>query len=196
MQELFNQYVIKFNTFLKNFGYKKSGNYFYKKNKNNWEVINIQKSTDKNFLKLTFNVGIFLKTLGDFYEFDQNKKLEIDDLHWMKRIGHFQTIKSDLWFEIANNEQLQSVYEKTCKLFGGIVLPELEKICNDSEMEKIWLSNIDPATTEFQRLLNLTVLFNKREAEDTNKIIADLKEYAKAHKLSIDYHLKQLYISD
>ena len=63
-------------------------------------------------------------------------------------------------------------------------------------MEKIWLSNIDYATTEFQRLLNLTVLFNKREAEDTNKIIADLKEYAKAHKLSIDYHLKQLYISD
>jgi hypothetical protein len=59
MQELFNEYVIRINEFLKNFGYKKSGNYFYKKNKNNWMIINIQKSKDKKSSKFTFNMGIF-----------------------------------------------------------------------------------------------------------------------------------------
>jgi hypothetical protein len=58
----------------------------------------------------------------------------------------------------------------------------------------IWLTNVDSVTNEFLRLLNLTVLLCKREAENTNKYIEDLKEYAKVNKLSIDYHLKLLNV--
>jgi hypothetical protein len=195
MEKLINQYFIKINEFLKDFGFKKSGNYFYKKNMNNWIIINIQKSRDKNSSKFTFNIGVFLKTLGDFYEFGQTQKPEIDDSHWMKRIGHFQTVKSDEWFEIKDNDQLQNVYQKTSRLFRENIIPILELICNDVEMEKIWLKDSDSATTEFQRLLNLSVLLTKRQAENRNKIISDLKEYAKANKLAIDYHLKQLGIN-
>ncbi len=194
MREVFlSQFILKITEFLKKSGFKKSCNYFYKKNNNNWEVINIQKSKD-NKSKFTFNTGIFLKTLGDFYQFDENRKLEIDDLHWKKRIGQFHETKSDLWFEINNNDHLHTVYQVVSKLFEEVILPKLENICDDSEMERIWVSNADSGTTEFLRLLNLTVLLCKREAENKNTYIEDLKEYAKKNKLSIEYHLKLLNV--
>jgi hypothetical protein len=113
----------------------------------------------------------------------------------MKRIGHFQIVKSDEWFEIGDSIQLLNVYQRTSKLFTEIIIPKLDLISNDAEMELIWLNDKDSATTEFQRLLNLSVLLTKRDAENRNKIITDLKEYAKANRLSIDYHLKQLDIN-
>jgi len=193
MQELFNQYVNKMYEFLGKYNFKKSGNNFYRKDNGSWVIINIQKMRNSDLPKFTLNIGVFSETLGDFYEFDKGKKPGVEDLHWVKRIGHFQPEKSDLWFEIEDGKQLQKVVDQSIGILNDFVLPQLSVLSNDIELEKLWLINEDSSVTEFQRLLNLTVLLSKRHSEEANKFIEHLKEYAKEKRFSIDYHLNKLY---
>ncbi len=192
MQELFKQYLNELSGFLKEYNFKKSGNSFYRKSGNNYELINIQKSRNSEGLRFTINVGVFSKVLADFFEEEIGKKPNVEDLHWSKRIGHFLPDKTDLWFKFGNEVEFENVVIESKSVLEKFVLPEMVSLKEDEGLERLWMVNEASYVTEFQRLLNLSVFLSRKRSPAVKEVIEDLKQYAKEKRLSVEYHLDKL----
>ncbi|MDZ4707912.1 MAG: DUF4304 domain-containing protein [Saprospiraceae bacterium] len=157
-------------------------------------VINIQKSkvSTKELIKFTYNIGVYSTVLANFYNGFVKEDIAIDDCHWIKRIGLFNNGNKDLWFEINTQITMDSLVKSLKYIFSKNVLPELKEILKANGLLATWVENKNTNVTEFERLLNLTVLMTKANHPDKEKAMSELMAYAKSRKISIELHLQKL----
>lgn len=191
--EKFKEFEDRLNNKLNEAGFNRLRNNFILKQGEDFGLINIQKSKSSSgdLIKFTFNIGIFLKDLSIFYN-DHEKKISIDDCHWQKRIGFFLPDSNDIWFEISCNTSIDILLDSVLNMLKNNVFPELQKLLQSNGLLSTWLENKNTHVTEFERLLNLSVLMTKNKHPQTNMIITDLINYANKRHLSIDLHLQKL----
>ncbi len=138
------------------------------------------------------NSGIFSGELGRFYDEEFKSKPNPYNLHWSKRIGRFLPKPSEIWYEINESVIGKDLAQDTIDIIDQYVMPKLLLLLDNSELEALWLQDEDSQTTEFQRLLNLSVLLSKHKSSKIYQIIEDLHKYAERKRLSIGYHLNKL----
>jgi hypothetical protein len=193
LQSKFKEYVGIIGFFLKPHGFKRVGSSFYLKENDNWVIINIQKSSKstRENIFFTFNIGICSSTLRTFFDEFDAKIPNIDQSHFVKRIGQFLPEMKDLWFSFRL-DNFKEVVSETIKIFDNYVLKEIKNMIGDDDLERHWMNGQNFNVTEFQRLLYLSVLLKKKNDKYAFQVINDLIQYARNNKLSIEYHLKKL----
>ncbi|RFS26229.1 DUF4304 domain-containing protein [Chitinophaga silvatica] len=155
---------------LKEAGYKKKGNSFYSNQKNNWGIINFQKSKSSNedTLKFTINYGVCSSVLRKVVDYNtSNEKLDVADCHWQARIGTLMPGAPDFWWTTSDKQLNQTVDEVITALKNN-VLPEINKRISDKDLIEVWMSDQYPGTTELNRFRYLITLL--KEANDSRLI--------------------------
>ena len=160
--EKFNQSVSKGLTpLLKQHGFVRSGLNFRREGNETIALITIQKSqrSSQNHILFTINLGVASRLLIRFYLGENDvTKLSLDGCHWRTRLGLLTAAEEDVWWSIAEETSITDVGEMVCGYIEKLALPELEKYSSDRALCDLWLSGPAPGLTNFQRLMNLSVL--------------------------------------
>lgn len=176
--------------YFKSKGFKGRGKSVRKKEGHNTVVLNIQKSRDSS--KFTINIGVYSYTLGMFYDTCDITSPSIEECHWQVRIGNLKTNNEDLWFDTVSLNAGEIV-KTISNILENDFFSKMPQIVSDNGLKNRWLINNNSNVTEFDRLLNLTVLLKNGDQELFSEYVSKLKLFAKSKGLSIDYHISKLY---
>ncbi len=195
--ETYKNILDRVGNFLKHHNYGKKGNTFYRFEKNNWMLINFQKSVSSSPRKVLFtiNVGIcstaLRKTLN---EIPQNVKPIIDDCHWQKRIGYIMAQKQDIWWEVNNNADIEGLANNILLIIDTFVFPEIEQYVSDESLEKEWLNERMAGLTDLQRYIYLTTLLKLNNKNELLVVVEKMKAFSKgkSFEYTIYEHIKEL----
>ncbi len=160
---LYKQLLSDIGIKIKPFGYKRTHSSFTLQEDGNWGIINFQKSTESNSetILFTINLGVASSRLLRFFatKYTQNGP-NIWDCHWGVRLGHLLQGK-DIWWTIETKTSIEILGEKLWTDLQDKCIPEIARYIHDPDLRDLWLSGSSPSLTEFQRLINLSVLLKE-----------------------------------
>ncbi len=160
--EKFNELVTEgLAPLLKDHGFVRSGLNFRREGDETIALINIQKSrkSSKDQVLFTINLGIASRLLIRFYLLtNEVATLSWEDCHWRRRLGLLTAAEKDLWWSIVDETSIDDVGEMLRGYIEKLAIPEIEKYASDRALCDLWLSGLAPGLTNFQRLMNLSVL--------------------------------------
>jgi hypothetical protein len=161
----------------KKFGFEKKSNDFYVTSNNNFGIINFQKSRENlnNNFKFTINFGIYSNILGQLdYDYNNSKKPEIEQCHWLSRIGAFIENGNDIWWDVKSTDDINMVSLNVIKLIQSVILIEINKRLTDDGLISCWINEKMTGTTELNRFKYLTILLKEKDENLTlNQVIDD-----------------------
>lgn len=162
---------------LKEYGYTKIGNTFYKQQSGNWAVLSFQKSTanTKDEIRFTMNVGICSHTIRDFFDSEKSKnKPALDECQWQKRIGDFIANGDDLWWSFNASTDVNFLFQEIKQALINEVLPSIDAHLSDMQLLALWTSGKNAGVTDVQRLIFLAILYKKLGKND--QLVLTLQE--------------------
>lgn len=155
--EKYSEIIKDIKSYLKEMGFESKGNTLRCNSFDNVVFISFQKSKSSNNQEISFtiNCGICSKVIHE-YQGGNVGNINLEDCHWIKRVGFFTPENKDLWFVINENNSIDS--KEIILILSTYVLPELFTLSKDRELLRIWENNINTRVTEFNRLLYITIL--------------------------------------
>lgn len=140
---------------MKENGFKKKNNIFYKKNEKYWFVIHFQLSKDDvgKKIKFTINIGVHNIKL-EFLDGGGNNNIpDIWKCHLRQRIGFFLPLKEDKWWICeTDSAALYSVCAELCDDMNNFVFPYFNNYSSDEDILSLWKSENSPGLTKMQRI--------------------------------------------
>jgi hypothetical protein len=182
---------------LKYHSYKKRNSNFYIQKNGNWGIINFQKSTKSSSTQIIFtvNLGVASTRLLNFFSVIYSKKgPNIWDCHWRRRLGQLSE-GEDVWWSIDIGTSIEELSEYILSQIVSYAIPEIGKYLDDNELRDLWLSGHSPSLTEFQRLMNLSVLLKEMGPHELlEPILRKMKQISigKPTSFTTDIHLRML----
>lgn len=146
---------------LKGRGFSRKGLTFYINQHENYGLINFQKSTKSNsdVVIFTVTVGVVSRRLLRFFSSEQRSaNLLVDDCHWRERLGFLLPSRQDKWWTIDANTSITYLAEEISDYITALAIPKLNEYVRDESLRDLWLSGHSPGLTNFQRLMNLSVM--------------------------------------
>ncbi|HLO45105.1 MAG TPA: DUF4304 domain-containing protein [Leadbetterella sp.] len=200
--DIFKEFITKINQPLKQMGFIKKGNSFYLQVNKNYGVINFQKSREstKEEIKFTINFGVYSDVLGQLqYDYNNSVKPEVEQCHWLARIGAFMKDSPDFWWEAKISDDLKSVASIVMDIVQNIAMPEINKRLNDEGLINCWMNEAFAGTTEIGKFKYVTTLLKTKEDYNTlNQVVKTFMEKSKGKpnaSIATD-HLKQIKYSN
>ncbi|MBP6448333.1 MAG: DUF4304 domain-containing protein [Saprospiraceae bacterium] len=196
--DIFKEIIAEVNAPLKQMGFIKKGNSFYLEAHKNFGVINFQKSREstKEVVKFTINFGVYSDVLGQLeYDYNSSVKPEVEQCHWLARVGSFMTGSPDYWYEAKASDDLKIVASNVMDLVKNITIPEINKRINDEGLVNSWMNETFAGTTEIGRFKYVTTLLKaKGDINTLNQVVETFMEKSKGKpNASIaTEHLKEL----
>lgn len=151
---------------LKAAGFARRGQTFYRRPADGWEVFNVQRSRFNTAATVLFtlNLGVASARLlrffapGRFAVAEPKTRPEIWDCHWQQRLGFLLPARLDTWWAIEAETPLAPLIREIGAHLRDLAIPEIARHASDEALRDLWLGGRSPGLTDFQRLLNLTVL--------------------------------------
>ncbi|RZK01473.1 MAG: DUF4304 domain-containing protein [Flavobacterium sp.] len=177
------------------------GNSFYLEAHKNFGVINFQKSREstKEVVKFTINFGVYSDVLGQLqYDYNSSVKPEVEQCHWLARVGAFMKDSPDFWWEVKVSDDLNRVASNVIDIVQNIAMPEMNKRLNDDGLISCWMNEAFAGTTEIGRFKYVTTLLKaKGDFNTLNQIVETFMEKLKGKpNASIaTEHLKEIEYS-
>jgi hypothetical protein len=84
--------------------------------------------------------------------------LLLDDCQWRQRLGFLMPNHRDEWWSIEAATSIESLGKRICESLENLAIPEIDRYIQDQALRDLWLSGHSPGLTNFQRLMNLSVL--------------------------------------
>jgi len=196
-QNIYQQLLSDIGLVIKSFEYRRIGSNFYHYEDGNWGVINFQKSTKSNseVIFFTINLGIASSRLLNFFSTNiSSQGPSIFDCHWQKRIGHL-ILGEDLWWSIESDTQVKLLGAELWTYILNQGIPEIANYIHDINLRDLWLSGSSPSLTEFQRLVNLSVLLKEIGPQKLLEPTLDQLKHITAGKptsISADIYIKRI----
>lgn len=185
--------------FLRALGYNKSGESFFYNKEGNIGIINFQKSRSSisTSTLFTINLGVYLKALKIFDNFEIKSKPTISDCHWRKRIGYLMPDKQDYWWKI-DTISLPILIAEIIDILKERAIPEIKKYIADENLEKYWIEGNAEGLTEQQMYLYLIALLKVHNRPNLLSKINELKEKSKGKPFynNVKENLLKLGITD
>ena len=154
---------------LKEYGYTKIGNTFYKQQYGNWAVLSFQKSraNTKDEMRFTMNIGTCSHTIRDFFDSEKSEnKPALDECQWQRRIGDFIASGDDLWWSLNASTDVNLLFQEIKQALMNEVLPSIDAHLSDSQLLALWTSGKKSGLTDIQRLIFLAILYKKLGKND------------------------------
>jgi Domain of unknown function (DUF4304) len=182
--------------FLKEFDFTKSGQSFYFKKESNIGIINFQKSknSSSSTISFTINVGISSSILRQFNGENISKLPDVEDSHWMNRIGFLLPEKQDHWWEVNDATNLEELKQEIIDIIKNVALPEMFKHITDDDLISHWLSGRSDGLTDLQRCENLVTLVKYKRSADLPSLIDSirLELKGKSYLSAFNIHVSEL----
>jgi hypothetical protein len=144
-------------------------------------LIEFQKSrkSTKDATLFTINLGIFSKTIANFFG---NKKREMnfsrDECHWKERLGFLMKERRDMWWVLNLETSLEIIGKEMCDLLTDLAIPALEQFKEEKSLYNFWKSGKYGGLTDFEQLVNLSILAMKfGEKEQIDRVVKHLKQF-------------------
>lgn len=198
--DIYKEIITEVNSPFKQMGFFKKGNSFYLEADKNLGVINFQKSREstKEVAKFTINFGVYSDVLGQLqYDYNNSVKPEVEQCHWLARVGAFMKGSPDFWWEVKMSDDLKSVASNVMDIVQNIAMPEINKRINDEGLVNSWMNETFAGTTEIGRFKYVTTLLKaKGDINTLNQVVETFMEKSKGkpnasiateHLKEIDY---------
>lgn len=183
---------------LKGHGFSRKGLTFYINRDGNYGLINFQKSTKSNsdMIIFTINIGVISRRLLQFFSAEQRSTdLFVDNCHWRERIGFMLPTRQDKWWTIEANTSTEHLAEELCEYIVSLAIPEINKYIEDEALRDLWLSGRSPGLTNFQRLMNLSVMVKALgPSDELESVMRDLQQAVEGQPTAsvAERHLRRL----
>jgi len=175
--EKFNQLVSKgVAPLLKEHGFVRSGLNFRREGDDTIALITIQKSrkSSKDHILFTINLGIASRLLLRFYLVKYGvTKLSLEDCHWRRRLGLLTAAEEDVWWSIVEETSIDDLGKLLCGYIEKFAIPEIDRYRSDRSLCDLWLTGRSPGLTNYQRLMNLTVLIKVLGPESKKAMVLE-----------------------
>lgn len=196
--DIFKEIITAVNTPLKQMGFIKKSNTFYLEAHKNFGVINFQKSREstKEAVKFTINFGVYSDLLGQLqYDYNNSVKPEVEQCHWLARVGAFMTGSPDFWWEVKVSDDLNRVVSDVMNIVQNTTMSEINKRLTDEGLINCWMTDSFAGTTEIGRFKYVTTLLKAKGDYNTlNQVVATFMEKSKGKpnaSIAIE-HLKEI----
>lgn len=198
VSELYKELIKEIGSLLKEKGFSRKGNCFYLRQRNNWGLLDFQKSrkSTADEIVFTMNLGVCSGRLLEFFSPDLlEQKPSIEVCHWHERVGFLLPERQDKWWLIRAAEPLDSLVDELKGSLVRVAIPAIEQHLSDGQLCSEWLSGKSPGLTDIQRLVNLSVLLKVSGADSAlREILKELEEKSagKPTALMVKQHLQSL----
>jgi len=172
-KECFGELLGQLAAELKLRGYKKRGALFYKPLEGNLACIEIQKSRKSSAEEVLFTVNLGIVN-SKIHSFTSSTPMvaEIEKSHWRMRLGALTDSPRDIWWEIKPGADMGVLNNELWALISVRALPTLDRYCKNDELAALWLTGRSPGLTEFERLINLSILLqNMGRTEELDRTL-------------------------
>ena len=190
----FEEIVNRVADFLRQRGFTRRGNTFFRVQAGNWELIELQKSqkTRADAVVFTVNVGVVSGRLARFFSIPlkSNEPPHDSEWHWRQRLGFLLPEGRDKWWTLDQRVGLEQV-SREIEGALALALPEIEKHLQDEALRDLWLTGRSPGLTEVQRLKNLAVLVKALGPEErVAPTLDELRRVSKANAVLLEQRLQ------
>jgi hypothetical protein len=177
-QEAYEALVKRSTVLLRAHGFSRKGRTLFHRQDANWALINLQRSRRNtvDLVKFTVNLGVLSTRLAAFFaDTPPGKRPSVWDCHWRQRIGWLLPQNRDVWWSIDIGTSFPELSSEIEMYLVDLVVPELEAHISDEALRDLWLSGRSPGLTDFQRLMNLSVLLKEIGPVDAlSSVLKDL----------------------
>ncbi len=184
--------------FLKQCGYTKKGNTFYRQEYGNLGLIDLQKSKSKSEdgTKFTINLGVFSSKLWELSGHRGKDNPDITMCHWRERIGSLFSPKKDHWWLLSDHESINALVTEIENIIRSLALPAIQKHLSDADLIEAWFGKEYGGLTNYMRLYNLITLMKLAADPRLPEVVKEYKDIAKGRTMeqSIKDHLHELNI--
>lgn len=152
------------------------------------------KSTKDSFV-FTINIGFLVKRISLFKRGSVTQQPEPDDCHWKMRIGFLLDDRKDKWWTLSNEADFSALSGELKGIVAERVLPLLKNYSSVDSFINFWLSGKAQGITDFERMINLSVLLKQAgRTEDLKSVIEQLNNIPneKPVYLTGQDHIKRL----
>jgi hypothetical protein len=183
---------------LRAYGFSRSGLTFYLREAGNWGVINFQKSKDSSARGIVFTVNLGIastRLLAFFSHIRPGMKPSIWDCHWRQRLGYLLPNHSDVWWTINSTTLVDDLGQEIQGYVVNFGVPELKEYISDETLRDLWLSGSAPGLTDFQRLMNVSVLLKALGSLDgLDPVLKELQRVSagKPSAVTAEIHIQRL----
>lgn len=197
-RDAFTELVTQVSPHVSKFGFLRRRQRFCARRVRNLAVIEFQKSrrSTKTKTLFTVNLGICSDTLFKFFSDGREPEFpSLGECHWTERLGFLRTIPEDKWWVIDEQCNLDKLSTELVEDLTRIAIPKMDSLVDDCALKALWHTGRASGLTEFQRLMNLSVLLKATKSEKLGTIIEELKRLGeKDHWIvgSIRAHLQLL----
>lgn len=174
--DILNELIKAIGPSMKQMGFTKKGRTFYLEAGKNYGVVNFQKSrgSTKDVLKFTLNFGIYSDVLGQFeYDYNDGAKPEVEQCHWIARVGSFMPGRPDYWWIVNMSDSLSNSSSNVIEAVQNIVVPQLNIRLSDEGLIDSWMKESYTGTTEIGRFKCLTTLLKAKGDFSTLNIVVE-----------------------
>lgn len=141
----------------------------------------------------TINLGVCSGGLVEFFSPDEvDRQPPIERCHWRKLVGNLLLEGQDKWWGISDHYSSDDLMVEMGCLLVDLVIPDVILHTSDKSLCEKWMSGDSPGLTEFQRLINLSVLLKRYgENEKLIKVVRQLEEEVERMP-AVRVHLRHL----
>lgn len=160
-KEKYRAIVDSFLIDLKDAGYRRRGNLFWKDNADVRFLIEPQRSqkSSETDIVFTINISIVVKALLD-PEIENLEKMRAYEGHLFWRVGDFISPKEDKWWTVGGEIDSSMISQEISHLISEEILPEIEKYSSVNAIISLWNSSSSPRMSDKRRVDLLRELKN------------------------------------
>src|SRR5262245_58044507 len=113
-QEAFTMLLKRLTPTLRQHGFARRRQTFFRHEHGNWGIVNFQKSmySTGHEVRFTINLGIFSQRIGSPFRAPGGGVPSISICHWSQRIGRLLPDRQDHWWTISGATSLNSLAEE------------------------------------------------------------------------------------
>jgi hypothetical protein len=155
------------------------------------------KSSNKNEIKFTINLGIASNSIRRFQGHDTTRIVQIEDCHWKNRVGFLMPMNKDYWWEISENTSIRSLTTDIIQIIDNQVISEISNWSSDEKLEMNWLKGNAGGLTELQMFMYLTTLLKIYNKPNLQVIVNGYLQNTKnvSYISTVKLHLKEIGIT-
>jgi Domain of unknown function (DUF4304) len=130
---------------LRSSGFRKKGANFTRQLPEVVHFIGLQSSQSSTgtCLRATLNLSIWVHVAAE-----ANQEPDALSAHWRERIGMLMPARSDHWWVISSEKEVQTAIEEICRALREYGLPALDCLTSSEAMRNLWRSGRSPGLTE------------------------------------------------
>lgn len=178
LRDALTELIVRISPYMSKLGFVRKAQAFYARRGRNIEVVEFQKSrrSTKAEILFTINLGICSDTLFRFFSDGREARFpSLNECHWTERLGMLAKIPGDKWWTIDERSNLDELTMELVDDLTKIAIPSMDSLVDDCALEALWHTGQAPGLTEFQRLMNLSVLLKAAKSKRLGPIIEELR---------------------